>query len=72
MLDITCECGRNHREIIEQCDEVGVYAWVVVTHCTMCLEESTLNQTDMCTVCHSVPVDTANGFDTCDSCLSKI
>lgn len=26
----------------------------------------------LCTVCHSVPVDVANGFDTCPDCLRRV
>lgn len=27
---------------------------------------------DLCTVCHLVPVDVADGYDTCDSCMRRI
>ena len=43
-IDITCECGSDHKEIIEVCDEVGVTAWKAATACTRCIEAPSINE----------------------------
>ena len=47
MIDITCECENDHKEIVEVTDDAGVTSWKLADRCTACLEDVCLYQDEV-------------------------